>query len=87
MRLPVADGGVAAELDGGYFPEEYPSIPHSYVLNGALFALWGLHDVAVALDDPAARELLDDGARPWRATSTATTSATGRATTSFPIRW
>ncbi len=62
MRLPVADGGVAAELDGGYFPEEYPSIPHSYVLNGALFALWGLHDVAVALDDPAARELWDDGA-------------------------
>jgi peptidoglycan/xylan/chitin deacetylase (PgdA/CDA1 family) len=61
MRLAVADGGVAAELDGGYFPEEYPTIPHSYVLNGALFALWGAYDVAVALDNSDARELFEDG--------------------------
>jgi peptidoglycan/xylan/chitin deacetylase (PgdA/CDA1 family) len=62
MLLPVARGGVAAELDGGYFPEEYPSIPHSYVLNGALFALWGCYDLGVALSDREAAERFEDGA-------------------------
>jgi hypothetical protein len=49
MRVPVAASGVLAELEGGPFLEEYPTQPGSYVLNGALFAIWGLRDVAVGL--------------------------------------
>jgi hypothetical protein len=53
LERPVADGGVFALLDGDPFPEEYPTDPPSYVLNGAIFALWGFHDVAIAFDDSA----------------------------------
>ncbi len=49
-----ADGGVCAQLDGDVWFEEYPTDPPSYVLNGAIFALWGLRDVAVGLNDDAA---------------------------------
>jgi hypothetical protein len=51
MQREVADGGVNAPLDGRPFPEEYPTDPPSYVLNGAIFALWGFHDLATAVDD------------------------------------
>lgn len=61
MHISSREGGVAASLGGGFFPEEYPTTPSSFVLNGAIFALWGCYDVAVGLDDPAARELFDAG--------------------------
>ncbi len=51
LQRPVAEGGVGTLLDGDPFPEEYPTDPPSYVLNGAIFALWGFHDVAIALED------------------------------------
>ena len=51
LHRPVADGGVFTLLDGAAFPEEYPTDPPSYVLNGAIFALWGIHDVALAFND------------------------------------
>jgi hypothetical protein len=54
-----AVGTVAGDLDGRFFPEEYPTTPGSHVLNGALFAIWGFYDVALGLDDPDARRLLD----------------------------
>jgi hypothetical protein len=38
----------------GSLPEEYPTDPPSHVLNGAIFALWGLYDVASRLGDEAA---------------------------------
>ena len=53
-------GGVQADLDGRPFPEEYPTEPASYILNGGLYALWGLHDVAVGLGDGDARRLYDE---------------------------
>jgi heparosan-N-sulfate-glucuronate 5-epimerase len=56
-----AEGGVRAELDGGPWFEEYPTDPPSYVLNGALFALWGARDVAVALRDDAAQRIFAAG--------------------------
>jgi hypothetical protein len=55
MSVPSAEGGASAELDGHPFPEEYPTDPPSFVLNGAMFALWGLRDVAVGLGDGDAR--------------------------------
>lgn len=61
MRRDVANGGVRAMLAGGPFPEEYPSSPPSFVLNGGIFALWGFYDVAVGLDDREAREGFEEG--------------------------
>jgi heparosan-N-sulfate-glucuronate 5-epimerase len=54
MGLATRAGGVQALLDGRPFPEEYPTDPPSFVLNGALFSLWGYYDVW--------RGLADDGA-------------------------
>lgn len=61
MRVPVRDGGVRAELAGGFFPEEYPSDPASFVLNGAIFALWGCRDVGLALGNEHAAALYKEG--------------------------
>lgn len=59
--VPTEDGGVQARLpDGRALPEEYPTRPASYVLNGAIFALWGLYDVGVGLGDAAAGRAFDD---------------------------
>jgi hypothetical protein len=54
LRVPGPEGGCLAMLGGRPFPEEYPTSPPSYVLNGSLFAVWGLRDVAVGLGDPDA---------------------------------
>jgi hypothetical protein len=61
MRRPVSAGGVTAPLGSGWWPEEYPSDPPSYVLNGGIFALWGIRDVAVGLRDEAAAGLFEQG--------------------------
>ena len=58
---PQADGGVQGELAGMAWPEEYPTEPQSHVLNGAIFALWGMRDVAVGLDDREALERFERG--------------------------
>jgi heparosan-N-sulfate-glucuronate 5-epimerase len=62
MRLPSADGGVQARLGEGVWPEEYPTNPPSYVLNGGVFALWGLYDVAVGLGDKEVAREFEQGA-------------------------
>jgi hypothetical protein len=59
-RAP-SDSGVRAELDGGPFFEEYPTEPPSFVLNGAMFALWGLRDAGVGLGDDWARQQFEAG--------------------------
>jgi hypothetical protein len=56
LYVPTAQGGVAARLDGHSFPEEYPTARPSFVLNGAMFALWGAHDVWRGLQDEGAKE-------------------------------
>src|SRR5438270_6070259 len=56
MDVPSSEGGAAAELDGSLFPEEFPTTPPSFVLNGAIFALWGYRDVAVGLADAGAAQ-------------------------------
>lgn len=61
MRRLSAEGGASARLDGRWFPEEYPTDPPSFVLNGAVFALWGLRDVAVGLDDATAARDFEAG--------------------------
>ena len=55
LRIGVENGGVRTELDGRPFLEEYPTQPASYVLNGAIFAIWGLRDVGIGLCDSRAK--------------------------------
>jgi hypothetical protein len=50
----AADDGASAPLGDALVPEEYPTDPPSHVLNGMIFGLWGLRDVAVGLGDPEA---------------------------------
>ena len=59
MRRMTAEGGTRAELGGHPWPEEYPTAPPSFVLNGGIFAMWGMRDVAVALGDAEARADFD----------------------------
>jgi heparosan-N-sulfate-glucuronate 5-epimerase len=66
MTTPAGEGGCLALLGGGPFPEEYPTKPPSYVLNGGLFATWGFRDVAVALGDEPVRRLWEDMAATLR---------------------
>ena len=61
MSVPSSEGGACAALDGRPFPEEYPTQPPSFVLNGAIFALWGFRDVAVGLGDDGARRAFGEG--------------------------
>jgi heparosan-N-sulfate-glucuronate 5-epimerase len=42
--------------DGSPFPQEYPTDPPSHVLNGGIFAIWGLHDGG---DDERFEDTLD----------------------------
>jgi heparosan-N-sulfate-glucuronate 5-epimerase len=59
--IPSDAGGVRAELDGGPYYEEYPTEPASYVLNGGIFALWGLLDTGLALGDADASGMFGEG--------------------------
>jgi hypothetical protein len=52
LVTPVEEGGTCSRLEGGPFLEEYPSQPPSHVLNGGLYALFGLYD----LEDGLAHE-------------------------------
>jgi heparosan-N-sulfate-glucuronate 5-epimerase len=61
LLKPVGAGGVQAELGGGPFLEEYPTDPPSYVLNGAVFALWGCLDIDLAGGDAETRALFEAG--------------------------
>ncbi|ESN98554.1 hypothetical protein HELRODRAFT_142574, partial [Helobdella robusta] len=46
------DGGVLAYLFGKLpWYEEYPTVPSTFVLNGFMYALFGLYDLAVTLEN------------------------------------
>jgi heparosan-N-sulfate-glucuronate 5-epimerase len=55
------DAGTCAWLHGARWPEEYPTKPPSYVLNGAIFAWWGMRDVGVGLGEPSAIAAFEAG--------------------------
>ena len=61
LSRTAADGGASAPLDGTLVPEEYPTEPPSLVLNGMIFGLWGLRDVAVGLGEESARAAFEAG--------------------------
>jgi heparosan-N-sulfate-glucuronate 5-epimerase len=49
---------LVAETADGPVPEESPSQPPSHILNGWIYALWGLWEVDVALRESVARDML-----------------------------
>jgi heparosan-N-sulfate-glucuronate 5-epimerase len=58
----IGRGGLAAAVDGGTWFEEYPDPDcPSHVLNGHVWALFGLWDAVRALDCPRARQWFDAG--------------------------
>jgi hypothetical protein len=59
VRTP--EGGAMDLLDGRPFPEEYPTEPPSFVLNGGIFSLWGLYDAGRGLGDERATRAFDEG--------------------------
>jgi heparosan-N-sulfate-glucuronate 5-epimerase len=61
LAIPTEQGGVQALLGGRAFPEEYPTSPPSFVLNGAFFALWGCYDVWLGLGEEDAGRAFRDG--------------------------
>lgn len=55
------EDGTSAWLEGSRWPEEYPTKPASYVLNGAIFAWWGMRDVGLGLAVPDATAAFEAG--------------------------
>jgi hypothetical protein len=56
---PVAAGGTQSVVGGHPVLEEYPTTHPSAVLNGWIFALFGLHELALTCSDAEARELFE----------------------------
>jgi hypothetical protein len=58
LTIPALDGGVSLpDGDDGTWLEETVVDPPTHILNGFLWALWGVHDYAEASGDPAAAQL------------------------------
>lgn len=58
LLLPVKDGGVLfVDKQGDSWIEEYLVDPPTHILNGMIWALWGVYDYALARQDPEARNL------------------------------
>ncbi|MDQ6780753.1 MAG: D-glucuronyl C5-epimerase family protein [Candidatus Eremiobacteraeota bacterium] len=61
LKKPVSDGGtLATDANGAWF-EEYPQSPPTHVLNGDMFALFGVWDYYRVTKDPDAKALFERG--------------------------
>lgn len=60
MTVATAAGGVQATEQGLVVLEEYPTPTPSAVLNGWIFALFGLHELVNVSGEPAARSLFEE---------------------------
>ena len=64
FQRPISEGGVAfADASGGLWFEEYIVSPPTHILNGFIWALWGVYDYFLATDDGPAEELFGRGVR------------------------
>ena len=57
MQKPIEEGGTAVFEETELFLEEMPSVPRSSILNGWVFALFGLYDFWLAFDNTNALDL------------------------------
>ena len=64
FERPLAEGGVAfTDESGDLWFEEYLVSPPTHILNGFIWALWGVHDYWLATNEASARELFSRGIR------------------------
>jgi len=61
FELPVSDGGLKRTLldTGSVWFEEYPSKPSSYVLNGAIFSIYGVWEYYLFTGNDSAKNLVE----------------------------
>lgn len=59
MLVEVEQGGVACTADGFTWIEEYIVAPPTHILNGFIWASWGVYDYWIATGDPDARKLFE----------------------------
>ena len=58
FKRPIAEGGVSfTDERGDLWFEEYIVSPPTHILNGFIWASWGIYDYALATGDASAREL------------------------------
>ena len=63
FKVGVSDGGVSyVDPFGHIWFEEYIVWPPTHILNGFIWASWGVYDYALATNDSAARDLFDRAA-------------------------
>ena len=64
FQRPISEGGVAfTDESGDLWFEEYIVSPPTHILNGFIWALWGVHDYFLATKDKSAEELFSRGVR------------------------
>ena len=81
FRQPIANGGVAfTDAAGDLWFEEYIVSPPTHILNGFIWAAWGVYDYFLATRDLSAQELFARAVRTFSTISTATISDSGRST-------
>ena len=62
LTKPIAEGGVLLEdEEKNLWIEEYPVDPPTHILNGFMWALWGVFDYWLARADAPAKEIVDRG--------------------------
>jgi heparosan-N-sulfate-glucuronate 5-epimerase len=62
LLLPVAEGGAQRQIDGATVLEEYQTEKPCGVLNGWIFALWGVHELSLVSASPEAGALFERSA-------------------------
>jgi heparosan-N-sulfate-glucuronate 5-epimerase len=67
LRPLVGESELVSHTPAGRILEEAPSQPPSHILNGWIYALWGLWDVAVGLQDEDAANAFTTGVAALRA--------------------
>jgi heparosan-N-sulfate-glucuronate 5-epimerase len=67
IRPLVAESELVSQTPAGRILEAAPTDPPSHILNGWIYALWGLWDAAVALEDADAGNAFVAGVRTLRA--------------------
>lgn len=61
MQADVKNGGVIlTDADGHRWIEEYIVDPPTHILNGFMWASWGVYDLALATGDPAVQRVWND---------------------------
>lgn len=64
FQQPIDKGGVSfTDESGDLWFEEYIVSPPTHILNGFIWALWGVYDYFLATREPAAQELFSRGLR------------------------